>query len=461
MINSLKNCFEQEMRFSAALRLLNFPEDVTISAQQKGDALFRSSELVRDESGDEHYLLNMRLLRNASPNLSTIPKVAQINKLKGDTDFLYEDLLKIELGQYGFFRAINLALMSVIEPKATCALVASVRNEGPFLVEWLAHHRAIGIADIFIYTNDNSDGSTKLLKALAAHGVLKLFLNETSLAANPQIKAYEHSLHFLPELRSFEWVAYLDADEFLIPAIRYDHHIANLIGDVNKQISSQALACVCFNWLWMGSAGAIYREDKPVTERFQYGGLRSNFVKSLIRPRGTLSMRGVHKPILGADYYGVNSSYKKIPMAGHATPFDFSGGRINHYWNKSFQEFLVKQSRGRDRPIWERGTELFFNWDIAASDATFAPFPDRLASRVRQEQEFILSLPGVRELQRDLIGTYKSIDAQFCDAEHLFKEYIKEKNRSSIISCLNKVQTEQNVDYGERAAFFLELLSKL
>lgn len=49
---------------------------------------------------------------------------------------------------------------------ATC-IVSTMKNEGPFILEWIAHHRAIGVDDFLIYTNDCTDGTDRLLDALA------------------------------------------------------------------------------------------------------------------------------------------------------------------------------------------------------------------------------------------------------------------------------------------------------
>ena len=34
-----------------------------------------------------------------------------------------------------------------------------MRNEAPFILEWIAYHRAIGFDDFLIYSNDCSDGN--------------------------------------------------------------------------------------------------------------------------------------------------------------------------------------------------------------------------------------------------------------------------------------------------------------
>lgn len=51
-------------------------------------------------------------------------------------------------------------------------LFTSVKNEGHFLIEWIAYHRAIGFDKIIIASNDSNDGTTELLDALEKNGTI-------------------------------------------------------------------------------------------------------------------------------------------------------------------------------------------------------------------------------------------------------------------------------------------------
>ncbi len=46
------------------------------------------------------------------------------------------------------------------------AIVTTMKYEGPFILEWLAYHRAIGFDDILVYTNDCDDGTDDMLAML-------------------------------------------------------------------------------------------------------------------------------------------------------------------------------------------------------------------------------------------------------------------------------------------------------
>lgn len=51
--------------------------------------------------------------------------------------------------------------------------VTCVKNEGPFLLEWIAFHQCIGVTDFLFYSNDCDDGTDTLLDALAELGHLR------------------------------------------------------------------------------------------------------------------------------------------------------------------------------------------------------------------------------------------------------------------------------------------------
>ncbi len=54
-------------------------------------------------------------------------------------------------------------------------IATPMKNEGPFIVEWVAHNLAIGVDDIAVFSNDCSDGSDALLDRLNAMGKLAPF----------------------------------------------------------------------------------------------------------------------------------------------------------------------------------------------------------------------------------------------------------------------------------------------
>ena len=62
-------------------------------------------------------------------------------------------------------------------------IVACMRNEALFTVEWVAHHLAVGFDKIVIFTNDCDDGTDLLLSALQRGGAPVLHLDNPGPSA--------------------------------------------------------------------------------------------------------------------------------------------------------------------------------------------------------------------------------------------------------------------------------------
>lgn len=89
-----------------------------------------------------------------------------------------------------------------------------MRNEGSYILEWLAYHRSIGFADVVIGTKDCVDGSPALLDRLHERGLPTHQANAFGPEDKPQLAAYARA-ESLPVLREADWAMVLDADEFL------------------------------------------------------------------------------------------------------------------------------------------------------------------------------------------------------------------------------------------------------
>ena len=48
--------------------------------------------------------------------------------------------------------------------------VSCVKDEAPYLVEWIAYQRLIGFDHVIIAANDSTDGTNEILSALQRRG---------------------------------------------------------------------------------------------------------------------------------------------------------------------------------------------------------------------------------------------------------------------------------------------------
>jgi hypothetical protein len=239
-----------------------------------------------------------------------------------------------------------LAQQSNRNERCGVGVLATFRNEGPWILEWVAHYRLLGFKQIIIYSNDNTDGSDDLLRKLAHNGVITWCNNVCSEMARPQFKAYLHAINFLEEVRCLEWLLIVDADEYLV---LHGHPT------VNQFVSSKSFAgadAISINWKYFGPSGHAVRTSGTIAQRFTLAAEHA-LVKTLFKPSKAVGST-CHVPIFSNDeivFYtsagDVHESFYRDGSKNVSTinP-DYSIAQINHYFTKSHEEFLIKRDRG-------------------------------------------------------------------------------------------------------------------
>ena len=93
-------------------------------------------------------------------------------------------------------------------------LVTTMKDEGPFMLEWVAHYLSIGFDHFIINTNDCSDGTDSIAMRLQEMGLASHIDNPGPWKNGPQGAAYDNAMAH-PKLSEAEWILVADADEFL------------------------------------------------------------------------------------------------------------------------------------------------------------------------------------------------------------------------------------------------------
>ncbi len=237
-------------------------------------------------------------------------------------------------------------------PRRTACLLATARNEGPYLLDWVAYHLSIGFEHIFLYTNDNQDGSDALLAALAAGGAITLVRNERSPSVGPQEKAYAHALMLLPQILDYRWTAILDIDEYFA----FDTGMFDGVADFLGFHEAQPVDAVALCWAMFASLPGERWTDTPSVERFvrRESGINGH-VKSVFRTR-LFWYAQPHNPypILGQAFHyrtedGRVHHHEGVQgrIAAFAESASANQAWVNHYILRTADEALWKWSRGR------------------------------------------------------------------------------------------------------------------
>ena len=234
--------------------------------------------------------------------------------------------------------------------------VTPMKNEGPFIVEWVAHNLAIGVDLISIFSNDCTDGSDALLDRLDAMGKIRHFDN-TARNPAPQRRAYRRFTK-MKLAGDDDWVLPIDADEFI--NVKTGDNTLRALCDAIPQART-----ISMTWRLFGNAGVKDYADGFLTDQFrmaapedtrrppQAWGLKTMF------HRGLWGHIGVHRPKRPTvepfeDLHWYNGSGKLMPdryLKGSWRSGPDSLGydlvQVNHYALKSCESYLVKKARGR------------------------------------------------------------------------------------------------------------------
>jgi hypothetical protein len=331
---------------------------------------------------------------------------------------------------WSLLRCLNCLYRAKIRPTKKIALVTSIRDEGINLLEWIAHHRLLGIDDFIVYANDITDDSADLLNMLAVQEVIQLVWNTTALANEGptvfpvQAKAFGHALEFLRESRDYEFLYFADPDEFLVTRPMLEQpDMAQPLDDLFDRMGDAA--AVAFSWKWFGSHCAYKRGRELNFQRFRHY-IHADHVKTIARTSRCLSFSTSHMPRLPHGDVVLDGSLNPLAKPGFQMPASYGYGAVNHYWNKSFEEFICKNARvGGRRPV-----ESFFDYGnnrrLGAPENVPAVWLDRLIAEI----EFLKALPGVAGELPKIEAAFQQTIATF-DREHdreklFYRHFVRE-----------------------------------
>ncbi|MDR0807798.1 MAG: glycosyltransferase family 2 protein [Gemmobacter sp.] len=178
------------------------------------------------------------------------------------------------------------------EGKVRSTVVCSMRNEGPFIVEWVTWYRMIGFTNILVVTNDCTDHSPALLDALAQAGqVTHLPSDIPATGKVTAAKLRQARAH--RAVRRADWVLVCDVDEFLV-IHRGAGKLADLLGPA-PDFTAMAL-----NWRVFGMSGIQHWQDGLTHRQFLCAGPTGHSISCWIKMlhRGGRAFRalGEHGP---------------------------------------------------------------------------------------------------------------------------------------------------------------------
>ena len=299
---------------------------------------------------------------------------------------------------------------------------AAMRNEGPFIVEWVSWYRMLGFRVLVGY-NDCTDHSPALLDALQSAGWLTA-VEHAPGEMPPKMSAYRTARRH-PVVRGADWLLICDVDEFLVPHVG-DGTISGYLDHIGRNHQG-----VCFHWRCFGTGGVQRFEDGIVHRSFtrcSEGRHRINIsFKTLFREPLRFRRFGDHAPDLFTGDWGTGEAhfvdgegrviqrfltdpgpirFTDIPDISHRL------AQMNHYALRAAESYVLRRGTPSASAKVNRYTDNYFrqrdrndqrDLSALAFDAAFDPIHAQA-----------MALPGVAALHHACCADYV---ARLCTAQ--------------------------------------------
>ncbi len=326
--------------------------------------------------------------------------------------------------------------------KPRTAIVTTMKNEGPFILEWLAYHRVIGVDDFLIYTNDCTDGTDTMLQMLEEKGLVQHRENPfRGSGLKPQHAALQ-AAEDEAVIKTADWLVCMDVDEFINIKCGAGR-LADLFaaaGDANM---------ISMTWRLFGNndvrdftGGLILRDFTRCAFEVTRKPHQAWGFKTLFRNTGIFKKLGVHrpkglKPQLWEDIRWINGSGRDMPREmfrngwrSSLSTYGYDLVQLNHYAVRSAESFLVKRDRGRVNHVdRDQGLSYWFRMNNNAEEERsiqrMIPALEAEMARLLADPEIAAAHEHSCRKHREKIEELKTRD----DMQELFRELTGDKLR--------------------------------
>lgn len=244
------------------------------------------------------------------------------------------------------------------------ALCAFAKLENLYLQEWIAYHLKLGFDKIYIYDNNSpktercEDGFEQDNRVV----VFKHYMGKTDGGCKLQVEAYNEFYKRFG--KDFDWVLFLDIDEFLTLTAHNDVH--DYLEDVTrKNISATEITLF---WKCYSDGGMLKYEPRPVRERFteiseneEVNKYHKQFYKTKVK---SLILRNIH---YATPQTAIDNKGDWMPHLCNVTSEkpNHDLAYISHYATKTVEEYVcIKKKRRADGNSKKRlNMEHFFKFN--------------------------------------------------------------------------------------------------
>lgn len=213
---------------------------------------------------------------------------------------------------------------------------AIIKDEGPYLAEWIAYHRLMGVTRFILYDNGSRIPLSQSVAPFTAKNDITVIPFE---GRGRQMQAYTECIGRVA--RQTVWLSLTDIDEYLVPI-----KASNLIQVLKPYEGYGALGV---NWQTFGSAGHKERpkglQVNNFTSRAPEQWDWNKHIKSIIRPLKAIKALSPHHCAYKDGEVCVNEKHESV-QGPFSIPVSKEVIQVNHYFTRSRKEYDDKLARG-------------------------------------------------------------------------------------------------------------------
>lgn len=307
-----------------------------------------------------------------------------------------------------------------------------VKDEAPYIIEWIAHHILLGIDKFIIADNSSQDGTKEILAKLSSAGIIKLIHFPGRKGHAPQMLAYSEIIR---NSDGIDWLAFIDADEFIVTSAGLN--FKNLISDLSQNIKIGAIA---INWSIYGSSNQTHRNPGLVVERFQQAALQTapfnKHYKSILR------LSSLSKVLSNPHYFELKPGHSYVHSNGALMMDSAELGkglsekviwdpiRLNHYLIKSKDEFNERSKKPRASSMLPnpKDDSYFRHYD---RNEIFKEFDNGWIEEIKRKSAY---LDSIKSLDQKFNCIKNQNDSGWIDSVQKDNDYLRIKGWSYLMS---------------------------
>lgn len=216
------------------------------------------------------------------------------------------------------------------------AICTCIKDETLYLKEWIEWHLSVGFDHIFLYEDNGSESHIDIVKQFPDTVTLlpiNIVKNEPWTEERRQRQMYYYSVRTLKD--KYDWIAFIDADEFIDFEEGYDLH--KLLNEYD------AFPAIMLSWMLYSANGRIERPEGGVVESYPNPITDIDYVNNIFYQH-CWTVKSIVNLRHNVSFCNIHVAHGAINMNGNFFPEQkvFKKAWIRHYYTKSWEEWVYR-----------------------------------------------------------------------------------------------------------------------